>query len=448
MKAGAQGILNVALSALLGSMVACGETQAPAPPPQAAPESEYTEPSAEPAESSAAEAVPEANNEETRAAETPEDEAVIAESEEAPPVDTPADPIAAEVPPTARDAFAEALSLKDSDPNRALELFRVAADGSEAFYQAAFNAAALLARQGMWVEARRYYNRARTARSDFAAATQGLALVEAAVGNLAGAARLLERAIRDQPDATSLHALLAQTLAQMGRLDEAHRRAIDVLRRDERNAIAMLTLGLVYRRRDKIELSQLALEQAIAIDTTLGLAYNELGLVFLALDDKVKAVKAFEKAVEASPSVAAFQNNLGALRNEVGAFKSAITCLERATQLTPRVGEYYLNLGNALRGEQRYAEAAQAYEQALTRMRDKQRALYNLAILYLDNELPEVTTQARYKKSIDFFRKYLSVGVVAQEERARIDGHIKVAEKALRQEEKRRSRERSRKAGD
>ena len=64
-------------------------------------------------------------------------------------------------------------------------------------------------------------------------------------------------------------------------------------------------------------------------------------------------------------SSAPLYNNLGKARSDVGAYRSAIEVLERAVELSPDRPEYHLNLGNALRGEQRYADAAKAYERSL-----------------------------------------------------------------------------------
>jgi len=81
-------------------------------------------------------------------------------------------------------------------------------------------------------------------------------------------------------------AALATLLAREGQLDQAREAAIGVLRVDERNARAMLAMGMIYRRQQKFELAALALSQAFEIEPTLGEAYAELGLVLLAQNDR------------------------------------------------------------------------------------------------------------------------------------------------------------------
>jgi len=155
-------------------------------------------------------------------------------------------------------------------------------------------------------------------------------------------------------------------------------------------------------------------------------------------------VQAFEKAAELKPGVGSILNNLGALRSEVGAFKGAVEVLERAIKIDAERPEYFLNLGNALRGDQRFAEAEQAYQRALTVGKGSPAALFNLGVLHLDNDLPGKDTIARYQTCLAYLRAYKEKLGESAPEGERLAEYMATAQKAIDSEEKRLERERRR----
>ena len=339
-----------------------------------------------------------------------------------------------------KQALEEGLALLESDVVMAKQHFLMAIDADPNCYQAQMNLAILATRRGQFAEASHYYEAALRARPGFLPAVIGLAVELERANDIETALRLLRSYADRLPE---IGARLAQLLARQGQLDAAREQAVLVLHTDERNAQAMVALGMVYRRQHRIELAQLALNQAIEIDPHSGEAYHELGLVLVAQDQTAQAVLAFEKAVEANPDIAAFHNNLGVLRSEVGAFKLAIESLEQAVRLSPKTAAYVLNLGNALRGEQRYEEAEHAYRKALEMGNGLPEALYNLGILYLDNELTGQETLSRLRTSVDFLRAYLNKAP-SESDRVQLASYIETAQKGIENEEKRLARERQR----
>ncbi|HET6344952.1 MAG TPA: tetratricopeptide repeat protein, partial [Myxococcota bacterium] len=331
--------------------------------------------------------------------------------------------------------------LASSNLGAALQQFERATAEDPGFYGAHYNVAALYAAQGEPAKAEAAYRKALELKPTYGPAAAGLALLWQNDPAKLPQAESFLRAHLAKAESPEARAALAQLLARTGRLDEAHSQAIEVLHHDERSAGAMLALGMAYRRQGKFELGQLALNQALEVDPTLGEAYNELGLVFLAQKDKAKAVQAFEKAAQARPRVAAILNNLGVLQTEVGAFKAAVSSLQGATALEPGRAEYALNLGNALRGDQQYVEAEAAYQKALAA--GNVDALFNLGVLYLDNELPGKDVVTRYRTCMRYLDEYRDKAGAAADP-ARLDEYRATAQKAIDSEEKRQARDRQR----
>lgn len=365
------------------------------------------------------------------------------------PVVAGAAPVAIDVPESAKatgtgaDAFNQGVQQLGNDRKAALASFRKAAKENPKLAAAHYNIAAILAADGDREGAKRAYEKALEADPAYGPAVAGLASQRDAQGDNAGAIQLLKNHVADHTESAIARAQLAQLLARNNELDAARDHAIAALHLDERSAEAMLALGMVYRRQHKIELAQLALEQALAVDPGLGEAYNELGLVYVALDQKAKAVAAFERAAGATPRVAAVQNNLGAMRNEVGAYELAAEAINKAIALDTKQPRYYLNLGNALRGQQKYAEAEAAYRQAVA-LGDSPEALFNLGVLYLDNEIAGKDTVTRYRECVAFLTDYLKKAKPTAEETREVSEYVLTANKAIEAEERRIERDKKR----
>lgn len=248
----------------------------------------------------------------------------------------------------------------------------------------------------------------------------------------------------DAPAEPVAGAALAQRLAREGSLDAARDAALAALKQDERDAAAMVALGMVYRRRGLHELAELALGQAIEIEPGSASALHELGLLLLARGDEPGALAVFERAAAAAPDLAAVQNNVGVLRARAGAYDRALEALERAVALDSRRPEWHLDLGNALRGARRFDDARRAYEQASTVGGGTPAALFDLGVLFLDDEVPGVAPAERYRASITHLSAYRERAQPAGAELLRVDEYLELARSALQAEEKRLAREQKR----
>ena len=329
----------------------------------------------------------------------------------------------------AQGAFIEAIALKED------------------FLPGHYNLAKVLVDEGLLERAEKEYRRVLEIDPGFGPGVAGLGGILEARGDRDGAARLFRSALKSNEENTSARAALAQLLVRSGKLEEAREEALLVLRIDERNAQAILALGMVYRRQGKFELAEMALRQALDVDRRLGTAFNELGIALNTQGKKAQAVQAFELAVQANPGSASVYNNLGVLRTDVGAYRLATEALERATELEGERPEYLVNLANAYRGDQRYVEAEATYLKALRLREDLGSAIFNLGILYLDNELPgKENPLVRYRLTIDYLNKYSQLGFVDEEDTEVLEQYIAQAQKSIDKENKAIERRRKREA--
>ncbi len=245
-------------------------------------------------------------------------------------------------------------------------------------------------------------------------------------------ARLRTR-IAHNPAAIGPRTSLVYALLHQKKYETATNEAKKVLKADERNVRAMQLLAQVYYREKKFELAKMVLENAKAIAPHDAATWNDLGLVNLALEAKPQAMESFRQAVALQPDFAEANNNFGALLNEAQDFEAAVKVLEAAVFTAPDFAAARLNLGNAYRGKQELKEAIAEYQQVLRLRPDWVDTYYNLAVLHLDSELPEMETIPRLKQAITWFDTYKSKG--GKDER--VEQYMKDAAKGIEKEERR-----------
>jgi tetratricopeptide (TPR) repeat protein len=104
----------------------------------------------------------------------------------------------------------------------------------------------------------------------------------------------------------------------------------------------------------------------------------------------------------------------------------------------PDFVEARLNLGNAYRGKQELTKALSQYKQVVKLKPDLADTYYNLAVLHLDSELPNMPAADRLQAAIAYFDQYRQKGGKDD----RIDQYVKDARKGIDKEQRRVERER------
>jgi Tfp pilus assembly protein PilF len=242
-----------------------------------------------------------------------------------------------------------------------------------------------------------------------------------------------------RPAARGPRNALAFALVQTGSLEEAAAEAKRVLKDDERNVRAMQVLAQVFARQKKWELARTVLENARLIDPRDAATHNALGLVQLQLKTttlRAQAMESFATAARLKPDFAEALSNHGAILNEAQDFESAVPLLERAVAAAPDYAPAHMNLGNAYRGTGKLEQARAAYERVLALQPKDVDPWFNLAILYLDSEVPNVDTIVRYETAMQHFETFTKSG--GKDER--VEQYVKDAKKAIEKEKRRRER--------
>jgi tetratricopeptide (TPR) repeat protein len=203
-----------------------------------------------------------------------------------------------------------------------------------------------------------------------------------AQGDTNGALEALKRAVALDPKAAELHAELAGFYARQNKAPEAVEAAERALALDPNNVEAHRMLGLVFAawsdggvapppgrtqaqlRTQAIEhLSKILQTPAIATDLNLQLTLARLQLRAGNADG---AVPVLENIVAQAPFATEPYTLLAEARLSLGRVDAAIEAMEAAAELNPR---FYLSLGDLYERQNRWEDAAGAYERAIANSR-------------------------------------------------------------------------------
>jgi len=150
-----------------------------------------------------------------------------------------------------------------------------------------------------------------------------------------------------------------------------------------------LELATGYYQEGKTEIALDELKQSIAIDPTLGDAYNLLGLVYMRLGDNRQAEEGFRKAVAINPRDANAHHNYGWLQCQLGRYSEATRSFEQAmaNPLYPDKARTLMAQGLCEARAGRRAEAEQSLARSYELDAGNPITGYNLAqLLYMRGE--------------------------------------------------------------
>jgi tetratricopeptide (TPR) repeat protein len=201
-------------------------------------------------------------------------------------------------------------------------------------------------------------------------------------GETDAAQSALKRAIALDPKSAELHAELAGFFARQNKANEAVDAAEQALALDPNNIEAHRMLGLVFAAwadggatppsgRSPTQLRAQAIEHltkimdtpAVATDLNLQLS---LARLHMRAQNAARAVPILENIVAQAPFATEPYTLLAEARLNLGRVDAAIEAMEAAAELNPR---YYMSLGDLYERQNRWPDAAGAYEQAIANAR-------------------------------------------------------------------------------
>lgn len=215
--------------------------------------------------------------------------------------------------------------------------------------------------------------------------------------------------------------------------DNAIKHAKIVLKADEQNIDAMVTLGTAYFRKDMLELAEMIFSTASQINSDNFRLQRVYGFLKYKMENKKKAMEHFQKAKKLNPEIPEVLNMIAILAMEIEDFETAKNELEFALKIDPDFVECKLNLAIAYKGAKEFEKSRDLLKELeKINLEDKTllKAIYfNTAILYLDADIEGNKDPKRFDVAREYFTKYLKfVPKRDKKHRKKIAGYMKEAE--------------------
>ncbi len=204
---------------------------------------------------------------------------------------------------------------------------------------------------------------------------QGMALCQQ--GRLADAERIFVEMLRQQPDHfEALHVLgiIACETQRAERAVELIGRAIGL---NPKVATAHSNLGIALQDLNRLDAALASFDRAIALKPDYAEAYYNRGVALQDLKRLDDALASYDRAIALKPDFAEAYYNRGGTLQERKRFGDALASYDRATALKPNYAEAYNNRGNTLLKLNRLDDALASFDRAIALKPDYAEAYYN-----------------------------------------------------------------------
>ncbi|MFN7310807.1 MAG: tetratricopeptide repeat protein [Vampirovibrionales bacterium] len=172
------------------------------------------------------------------------------------------------------------------------------------------------------------------------------------------------QALETSPNDVDLLYPKALCLRELGQLELATKTLKQVIALSPKQGEYYFQLGLWFAEQSSFKASAEATAQAIALDYTPAMAYNNYGYALTHLGQYKKAEKAIDEALkrEAPQENAATLDSKGYVFHKQAKYAEAIKWYDKALKVDPNISEIYLHKGESLEALGRLKEALEAYQ--------------------------------------------------------------------------------------
>lgn len=315
------------------------------------------------------------------------------------------DAVLASEPNSPEAHFVEAkLDLAEAKNEEAVAALRKVLEGSADSLPAHFQAqthfllASALMLQGERQDARAEVLKAVELDAEFVEARRLLAHIEAALGERDLAIEEARKILRQHPDDRDMRIVLAQSLVQGGKVDEA-RSELEAVPLDQRDAEVDFALGRVDMLQNKPEFARQKLLAALELKPNHPEILEALLTVEASLGKTQDTLDRLTKAEAASPDNAAIVRLHGIALIAAGQGSLGEAKLRHAIDLNPNDLASYSALARYFILSHRFAESIETYKQAVKSRPDSAPLHFTLGTLY-ESSGQRADAMAEYEEAV------------------------------------------------
>lgn len=298
--------------------------------------------------------------------------------------------------------------------------------------QIAFNIAVCFARLKKVDESRIWYEKAYSLEPDTTKPLYNLALSYG--DDLKNQQSRLLELVEKTTDVVEKNNFVAWVYLQVGNLPEAEKHAKMVLKEDEQNSEAVISLATSYFHKGMYELAASALDTAEKWDPDNFRLHRIYGFLLYKMEDTKGAQSHLLKAVKNNPDLPEVRNILAVLAMKIEDFATAKEQLEQALRINSDFLSAKLNLALAYKGLEEYKKSDEILTE-LEAIEDlpadlKKGVLFNKGLLHLDADVEGKQDPNHFVVAVNYFNSYLKL--IAKDknykaEKELVDGYIKEA---------------------
>lgn len=174
-----------------------------------------------------------------------------------------------------------------------------------------------------------------------------------------------QSAVHLEDQSALAHAVVGATLSLRGRFEDAEREFGRALALDSREPLALAFYVSMLRKQARLDEARAMAERGLAAWPKNVDLLHQQGAVLLTQGDLAGAERAFRASIAAAPRAPIGYANLSDVLNRQGRSDEALETIQQGLSIRPNF-RLYTNLGNYLYGKGNYAEAARAFEQAVS----------------------------------------------------------------------------------
>lgn len=304
---------------------------------------------------------------------------------------------------TAEAYYQEALSFQQSDPEKALELFQLAAD-TDPNYVATYNSwGNTLLNLDRTAEAQEKYKKSIELAPDYKWAFYNLARTYEE-SDPEEAISLYKRTTEIDPGYIEAYNGWGNVLLEQGKKEEAAGKYEKSIEIDPGFKYAYYNLGRLYAKVDDEKAAnyfRLATEK----DPEYTAAFNAWGNVLLDLKRYKEAIRKYEQCLAIDPTYKWAAYNIAIVYEKVPDLEKALPYYKQATEIDPEYKEVYNSWGGTLLELKRKEEAREKYQKCLEIDDQYKTAYFNLGVSYEPNELEKAA--AYYQKATEVDPDYI-----------------------------------------
>ena len=214
-----------------------------------------------------------------------------------------------------------------------------------------------------------------------------------------------QRFIGQFPDAFIIWNILGAANKGLGRVEEASKAFMKVVKLNPTYADGYNNLGVTLQEQGKFEGALVAYKKAISIKPNYAEAYNNLGNTLLEQGDPAGAISSYKKAISIDSNYAEANYNMGFALSSTNKPEEAIVAYNNAISMKPNYSEAYCNLGNAYKEIGKLNEAIDVYRNAISINPNYAQAYNNLGKVFQEQDKLELAMEA-YKKATSLKLEY------------------------------------------